>query len=138
MGYHTEFRGTLQFNEKLTGKQLVSIKKILGEDCRNHPEWDASNLTYIDLALLDDNNGIAWDGSENTYKMPELVNVVITQMRRDFPSFGLIGVMTAQGSEVGDCWELYISDDGFAKKRKLVITEKIITCPHCTGTIDLS
>jgi effector-binding domain-containing protein len=69
--------------------------------------------------------------------MPELVNVVITQMRRDFPRFGLTGIMTAQGSEVGDCWELYISDDGFAKKRKLVITEKIITCPHCAGLINL-
>jgi hypothetical protein len=120
MGYHTEFRGSLRFNTKLTETQLSAIKQILREDCRDHPEWGAMDLTYIDLALLSDNSGIQWDGSEKTYQMPELVNVVITQMRREFPGFGLSGVMTAQGSAVGDLWELYISDDGFARKRNLV------------------
>ena len=41
MGYHTEFRGSLLFNTKLTETQLSSIKQILREDCRDHPEWDA-------------------------------------------------------------------------------------------------
>ena len=135
MGYHTEFRGSLQFNTQLTETQLSSIKQILRADCRDHPEWDAMDLTYIDLALLSDNSGIQWDGSEKTYQMPELVNVVITQMRRDFPDFGMTGVISAQGSEVGDCWELYISDVGFAKKRKLVVAEEIIDCPHCSSSI---
>ena len=79
------------------------------------------DLTYIDLALLPDNSGIQWDGSEKTCNMPELVNVVIRQMRREFPDFGLTGVISAQGSDVGDLWELYIDDDGCAKKRKLVM-----------------
>lgn len=122
IGYHTEFKGSLLFNTKLTETQLSSIKQILREDCRDHPEWGAMDLTYIDLALLPDNSGIQWDGSEKTCRMPELVNVVITQMRREFPDFGLSGVMTAQGSDVGDLWELYILDDGFAKKRNLVVT----------------
>ena len=138
MGYHTEFRGSLRFNTELTETQLSSIKQILREDCRDHPEWGAMDLTYIDLALLPDYSGIQWDGSEKTCNMPELVNVVIRQMRREFPDFGLTGVISAQGSDVGDYWELYISDDGFAKKRKLVVTEEIIACPHCTGTINLS
>jgi len=51
--------------------------------------------------------------------MPELVNVITTQMRREFPDFGLSGVMTAQGSDVGDLWELIIAEDGFAKKELL-------------------
>jgi len=79
------------------------------------------DLTYIDLALLPDNSGIQWDGSEKTCNMPELVNVIITQMRREFPDFGLSGVMTAQRSYVGDLWELIIAEDGFAKKRKVAI-----------------
>jgi hypothetical protein len=138
MGYYTEFRGSLRFTTKLTETQLSFIKQILREDCRDHPEWDAMNLTYIDLALLPDNSGIQWDGSEKTCNMPELVNVVITQMRREFPDFGLSGVISAQGSEVCDCWELYIFDYGFAKKRKLVVTDEIITCPHCFDSINLS
>ncbi len=138
MGYHTEFRGSLRFNTELTEIQLSFIKQILREDYRDHPEWDAMDLTYIDLALLPDNSGIQWDGSEKTCLMPELVNVVITQMRREFPGFGLSGMISAQGAEIGDCWELYISDDGFAKKRKLVATEEIIACPYCYGSINLS
>lgn len=109
----------MRFNAKLTETQLSAIKQILRQDCREHPEWDAPDLTCIDLALLPDNSGIQWDGSEKTYHMPELVNVVITQMRREFPDFGLSGVMTAQGSDVGDLWELYIDDDGYAKMRVL-------------------
>lgn len=138
MGYHTEFRGSLRFNIKLTETQLSFINQILREDCRDHPEWDTMDLTYIDLALLPDYSGIQWDGSEKTCSMPELVNVVITQMRREFSDFGLSGVISAQGSEVGDCWELYISDDGFARKRKLVVTEELITCPYCFDSINLS
>lgn len=127
MGYHTEFSGALQFKNKLTTKQLSRIKQILRQDCREHPDWEANNLTYIDLALLPDNSGIQWDGSEKTYNMPELVNVVIQQMRKDFPEFSLAGVMAAQGSDIGDLWELYISKDGFAKKRKLFVTAEMVS-----------
>lgn len=125
MGYHTEFSGSLKFIKRLTTQQLSHLKNFLRQDCREHPEWNAPGLTYIDLALLPDNSGMQWDGSEKTYNMPDLVNVVITQMRMKFPDFGLSGVMTAQGSDVGDCWELYISDDGFAKKRKLYLTAQL-------------
>ncbi len=44
-------------------------------------------------------------------------------MRREFPDFGLSGVISAQGSEVGDLWELFIAEDGLARKRKLFLTE---------------
>lgn len=124
MGYHTEFRGVLHFTTKLTAPQQAAIQQILGEDCRNHPEWDASDLTRIDLVLLVDGNGISWDGSECTTDMPEKVNVVIREMQKQYPDFGLSGVMTAQGSDVGDIWELYIGEDGFARKRELMITSK--------------
>lgn len=137
MGYHTEFRGALRFTNKLTVSQLAAIRQILGEDCRHHSEWNASLLTRIDLILLNGNGGITWDGSECTTDMPEKVNVVIREMQKRFPEFGLSGVITAQGSDVGDIWELYIGDDGFAKKRELIITREIIPCPHCGEAIDL-
>lgn len=132
MGYHTEFRGALRFNKKLNARQLTSIKQILGQDCRAHPEWGVKDLTFIDLTLTADNSGIVWDGSENTYHMPELVNAVITQMRRLYPNFGLSGAMAAQGDNVGDCWELYISEDGYAKRRDFVFKGEMITCPNCS------
>lgn len=120
MGYHTEFTGSLQFTKKISTRELSRLKQILRQDCREHPEWSVPHLTYIDLALLPDNSGIQWDGSEKTYNMVELVNVVVLQMRKDFPEFGLSGSMSAQGSNFNDCWELYISEDGLAQKRNLV------------------
>lgn len=126
MGYHTEFRGVLHFTTKLTAPQRAAIRQILGEDCRDHPEWDAANLTRIDLILLFNGELISWDGSECTTDMPEKVNVVIREMRKLYPDFGLYGTLTAQGSEVGDIWELYIGEDGFAHRRKLVITHEVL------------
>jgi len=139
MGYHTEFRGVLHFTTKLTAPQRSAIQQILGEDCRNHPEWGATDLTRIDLVLLLpwNGNGLSWDGSECTTDMPEKVNVVITEMRKQYPEFGLSGVMMAQGSNVGDIWELYIAEDGFARKRELMITREDIACPHCGGNIHM-
>lgn len=137
MGYHTEFKGELKFTTELTATQLATLKKMLGEDCRDHPEWNAPNLYYIDLKLLDDFSGLEWDGSEKTYDMPELVNVVISQMRKQWPDFGLSGVLAAQGEDVEDRWELFFGDDGSAQKRALVISGKRIKCPHCEGTIIL-
>ena len=126
MGYHTEFRGALRFTTKLTGRQLASINHILGKDCRNHPEWEAGDLTYIDLKLLPDGSGLEWDGSEKPYDMLGQVNFVISDMRKLYPDFGLSGVMTAQGSEIGDLWELYIAEDGHAKRRELITAIKSI------------
>lgn len=137
MGYHTEFIGVLEFTSELTAIQRAAIMEILGKDCRNHPDWDVHNLTRIDLELLPDYSGLVWDGSEKTSDMPGLVNVVITQMRKVNSDFGLSGKLLAQGQAVGDIWELYIAEDGFARKRQLTISEAVINCPHCGERINL-
>jgi hypothetical protein len=130
MGYHIEFIGVLHFTTKLTAPQRAAIQQILGEDCRNHPEWE-TDLTRIDFILLVDGTGIYWDGSECTTDMPQKVNIVIREMQKQYPDFGLYGAITAQGSDVGDIWELYIGEDGLARKRELMIIRGNISCPHC-------
>jgi len=39
MGYNTDFKGELKFIPELKASQLAYIQGILGEDCRDHPEW---------------------------------------------------------------------------------------------------
>lgn len=58
MGYSTDFKGELKFTRELTGSELATLKGILGEDCRNHPDWDAKNLYHMDLEMLEDFSGI--------------------------------------------------------------------------------
>jgi hypothetical protein len=54
MGYSTDFKGELKFTNDPTVKQLGKLQEFLGQDCREHPEWGATHMTYIDLELLDD------------------------------------------------------------------------------------
>lgn len=83
MGYTTNFKGELKFTKELKASELAKLSSMLGEDCREHPEWDYEGpLYYIDLELLEDFSGIKWDGSEKTYSMTSMVNLIIREMRK--------------------------------------------------------
>lgn len=137
MGYSTNFTGELKFTAEATAPQLAALKAMMGEDCREHPEWNAPDLHYIDLELTDDFTGIKWNGAEKTYDLEKLVNVVIRVMREKWPQFGLTGSLGAQGEDAEDRWALQIGEDGLARKVKLAMTGKIVTCPHCDGRFAL-
>lgn len=111
MGYTTKFSGVLKFVNPITPEQILKLQTILGEDCRDHPEWGARHLSYIDLKITKDSAGLQWDGSEKTYDLPEKVNVVIDQMQKEFPEFALTGRLLAQGEEVGDVWHLVMENN---------------------------
>lgn len=131
MGYSTEFKGELKISKELTASQIVKLNSMFGEDCRDHPEWDAKGLYCIDLELDENFTGIRWDGSEKTYDLDKLVNVVIRQMQKDYPDFALSGELLAQGEDISDRWQLYIGDDGLAHRRDVVIVGRKCVCPHC-------
>lgn len=130
MGYTTTFKGVLKFKNEVTNKQLQKLQTFLGEDCRNHPEWHATNLSYIDLQLTDDFEGVEWDGSEKTYDFVEKVNLIIEQMQKEYPDFGFAGSLAAQGEDIDDRWALVIENDR-AVKRETSIEGDVIECPHC-------
>ena len=132
MGYSTQFEGELKFTTELTATQLGKVNSFFGEDCRDHPEWvGAEGLYGVDLELLKDFSGLRWNGAEKTCGLVQVINMIVMNMREQWPNFGLKGKMLAQGDEVGDLWELVIGDDGLAYKRKVAINGSIIECPHC-------
>jgi hypothetical protein len=131
MGYTTQFNGELKFAHEPSVKQIAKLDSMFGKDCRSHKEWDAAGLYYIDLELNDDYTGIRWNGAEKTYDMDKLVNVVIREMRKEFPEFALTGSLIAQGEDVDDRWQLVIGEDGFAQRVKIQITGTKIQCPNC-------
>jgi hypothetical protein len=137
MGYTTTFKGELKFTTDLTSKALGKLKSFLGEDCREHPEWGNTRLTYIDLELLDDFSGVKWDGSEKTYDLEEKVNLVIENMRKEYPDFGFQGKLSAQGEDVDDRWFLAMVGDE-ATKETIPLSDDEIVCPHCSELIKLS
>ena len=130
MGYSTDFKGELKFTEELKASQLAKVKAFLDEDCRDHPEWGNTKLYYVDLELLPDYSGLRWNGAEKTYGMVDVVNLIITNMRKDMPEFGLEGKLLAQGEDIDDRWELIIQD-GMAVKKELPHTGSKVICPHC-------
>lgn len=136
MGYTTKFRGELKFTTELTGKQLAKVKSFFGEDCRDHREWDCDG-TYIDLEFNGDFTGIQWDsGTEKNSGMVDHINLIITEMRKEVPEFGLKGTMTAQGEQYDDRWSINIVD-GKAVISEIIIKGHKVTCPHCDETFYL-
>ena len=136
MGYTTTFKGELKFTADLSSKQLAKVKSFCGEDCREHLEWHNTQLTYIDLELLPDFSGLKWDGSEKTYDLVDKVNLIIEQMQKEYPEFGLSGKLAAQGEDADDRWFLVIKN-GKAVKEDIPLAEDEIICPHCSELFKL-
>jgi len=119
MGYDTQSDGILKFKNELTIPQLTKIRTFLGEDCREHPEWGKTNLTYIDLELSKDYSGLKWDGSEKTYDLKDKINLIITEMKKSFPDFELEGHLLAQGDSIEDRYYISI-ENGLAIESDLL------------------
>ena len=50
MGYDTSFAGVLEFNQEIPNTVISKLNRMVGQDCREHPEWpDSSGLSYTDL-----------------------------------------------------------------------------------------
>lgn len=133
MGYNTDFTGELKFINPLTEDQFEYINTMFGEDCRDHHEWNATGLYYVNLELSNDNSGIVWNGSEKTSDLEQIVTVVVKEMRKKWPDFGLSGHMIAQGERSKDRWKLVIDENGYGKKEKIanVSVGDLICCPNC-------
>lgn len=133
MGYSTGFVGILEFTKELTPEEKKKLETLLGADCREHPEWEQDEklyLSYIDLELYEE-DGLIWDGSEKTYDLVEKVNLILREMRKDFPEFGLKGYFDAYGDEYGDNWRLKI-ENGWAVHKQLELVElEGGMCPKC-------
>lgn len=137
MGYTTTFKGVLQFEKELTTTQLKKLAQYLGEDVRQHPEWGKHDLTYIDLVLTKDFGGLEWDGSEKTYDLVDKVNLILDQMRKEYPDFNLTGSLNAQGEDSDDRWTLKIVNKKAVKEDIPLASDEII-CPDCGHLFKLS
>lgn len=117
MGYSTDFTGDVKFTCKMTPEMVDHLNVICGEDVRDHPDWKVPQdkygpaFYYIDIEINDDGSGVRWNGSEKSYSMEKQVQFIIDWMKEKYPEFGLIGVMEAQGEDVGDHWFLVADND---------------------------
>lgn len=139
MGYNTDFAGELKFKQELKASQIVKLKSILSEDCREHPEWREymqeyvkhMNLTFINYEFTDNLDGIRWDESEKSYDMVEKANLIRSIMSADGDFPGFTGCMTAVGEEQGDVWMIVALDDGSVERQEMKDAPKFTRCPHC-------
>jgi hypothetical protein len=136
VGYSTEFKGVLKFTADLPASQLGRLNEFLGKDCRDYPEWGCPHLTYIDLEITDDFSGLQWDGGEKSYDMVDKINMILLRMREEYPEFGLIGKLQAQGEDFDDRWVLTFDDNGKAIRQDLMIVGEILECPYCGGKFE--
>ena len=130
MGYNTNFDGILKFKHEPTGKELAKLKTILGQDCRNHKEWETDCTDSIDLMLTDDFSGVTWDESEKTYNLDKSINILTTQMRKKYSNFCLQGTLTAV-NDYGEHFKIILDENGFAECFVSPVLGDDIECPCC-------
>ena len=82
--------------------------------------------------------GLEWDGSEKTYGMTAIINMITHNMRQEFPHFQLSGQLEAQGESFDDRWVLVLDDSGIAHRAEVVITGTILECPDCGHKFQLA
>ena len=122
MGYHTDFRGELSFNEDITVKQVKAVQSIL--------DHTVVNNRLIDLIITEDMSGLEWDESESTYNLVSGVNHIIRTMSLEFPDFSLSGELKAKGEGQGDVWTLKIVNGEAVKVEEPKVGD-LVECPHC-------
>jgi len=131
MGYTTQFSGVLKFANDITVAQLKELKKFLGEDMRDHPEWgDMGDCHYLQFEVSPEMDGLQWDGSEKFYGAVDAVNIITRNMKKQFPDFAFSGELLAQGENIADRWRLVV-ENGVARKEDNPIKGKVVNCPHC-------
>ena len=125
MGYNTNYEGELRFNKELSIQELNKLKTFLNEDCRDHPEWNREDLTHIDLEFLDDFSGLRYNGAEKSYQMTEKINLIINEMKKEFPDFELSGGFSAH-DDYGEKWIIEIENNVAIEKEYKSITKILI------------
>ena len=119
MGYTTRFKGDLLFTNPMSEEALYKISTFFDEDVRDHKEWETEEYAnYIDLEFNKDRTGICWNGAEKTYGMISVVNLIIREMQKEFPDFGLSGKFLCAGEDIDDIYEIVIENNK-AIERKL-------------------
>jgi len=87
--------GKFYFSRDLLLQEFKYLKEMLGEDCRDHPEWlSAPEATHIDFQVSEDYTGIEHDGSEKTHHIMENLALIENRMQQIDPEFYLHGEMT--------------------------------------------
>ncbi len=130
MWYSTEFKWTLKFKEGMTVKWLAFLNTILWEDARDHEEWNAGNLTRMDLEVTKELDGIQWNWSEKTYDLDTKIALIIHLMSEKFPEFWIDWELLANWEEFDDIWKIIVKDNK-VERRELKIQWEVIECPHC-------
>ena len=131
MAYTTYYEGVLEFKMELRTEQYKHLHTILGENCRDHPEWGTNGLSWINFTLTPGFEGLEWDGSEDSHDMIGQANLIITEMRKIMPQFMLSCQLLAQGDEPRDRWLLKINDHGWAEREIVPVPDDLIVCPQC-------
>jgi hypothetical protein len=120
MGYNTDFEGRLDFTCHITSDMLKYLKEMLDIDLRSNPlflddkykvEEKHLGLTWVDLSVTEDEKGIEWNESEKTYDLDKKIDNLILCMKKIYPSFGLTGILRAQGEKSDDMWSIIVNED---------------------------
>lgn len=132
MGYSTDFKGELRLRGGTTVQELRTLKQFfnLGDPREFALANGYGDPGYVDLELTDDLSALKWNGTEKTRGMPQAVQMIVGEMRKQYPEFTLDGTLQAQGEEADDRWDLVV-ESGVTRIVKYRMVGDKVECPEC-------
>lgn len=127
MSYLSRYSGVLKFAQPIDPAQLLTLEGILGEDARNHPEWNETlgvvdperYVSFVDLTIEADRSGLevysTADGASTGEDVTRLVNLVTALMAKKFHGWHLRGHLDAVTEEGQPFFVKLDEEDGFAR-----------------------
>lgn len=126
MGYNTYFDGELTINNLPKNFEALDFfDQFLGADCRDYPEWGGwyisdnnirCELTHINLVWCKQDSTICWNGSEKTYDMDKILNLITKVTRKLYPGFYFSGELFGRGDAPRDIYFIRFDKEGLAYK----------------------
>jgi hypothetical protein len=132
MGYTTRITGKLKFKHEISVPQLKKLQSFYYELPSDHKEWENPFKadSYIQWQVSKEYDGLEWDGNEKFYSIVETMNLIIHNMRLEWPEFAVEGTLECQGEDTKDFWYLKIEESGLAYKKEHDFSDHT-ECPAC-------
>lgn len=137
MGYNTDFAGELNFTNKISAAELELLNQFLNSvDARERTDWDnPAGVSWIELELVLDSDeqatGIKWNGAGKTYDMDKALELVLREMRKQFPDFGLKGTLVGQGQDIDDRFSVIVDGADVSVLPLGLDNDLHVRCPQC-------
>ena len=105
MGYNTQFQGSL----RVSGISSLKAFDYLANEVLQKEH--KGKIKHINLEYNWGMGTLSWNNAEKTYDMDKAIELVISEMQKEYPTFNLNGNLLAQGKRINDRYIIQVNNN---------------------------